>query len=63
MVRCVTVFDEFPHPSTGPGLQHLARLTTALGVDVLRRCWLEVTGQEPPPAVISFIQSNQTKES
>ena len=62
-VRCVSVFGEFPHPSTGPAPQHLARLTAALGVDVLRRCWLEVTGQEPPPAVISFIQPNQTKES
>jgi hypothetical protein len=62
-VRCVTVFDEFPHPLTGPGPWHLARLTTALGVDVLRRCWLEVTGHQPPPAVVSFIESHQAEES
>jgi tetratricopeptide (TPR) repeat protein len=63
MVRCITVFDEFPHPSTGPGPVHLVRLTTALGADWLRRCWLDVTGHEPPAAVISFIESHQARES
>ena len=63
MVRCVTVFDEFPHPMTEPGPQHLARLTAALGVDVLRRRWLDVTGHEPAATVVSFIESHQAEES
>lgn len=61
-VRCVTVFDQFPHPLTGPGPRHLARLTTALGLEALQRCWLEVTGREVPPAVVSFIESSHPQE-
>ncbi len=63
IVRCVTVFDEFPHPSTGPGPQHLARLTASQGVEILRECWVEVTGHGPPPDVVSFIESGRAEES
>ena len=63
IVRCVTVFDEFPHPATDPGPQHLARLTVALGDEALRCCWLEVTGHEPPGPVVSFIEANRPEES
>ncbi len=34
-VRCVALFEQFPHPATGPGPQHLARLTRQLGMPSL----------------------------
>lgn len=57
MVRCVTLFAEFPHPMTGPAPTHLARLTTELGIDTLERCWHRVTGQPLLPVVRDFIAS------
>jgi hypothetical protein len=37
MVRCSGVFPEFPHPATGPGPHHLARLTGRLACPPLRQ--------------------------
>ena len=59
-VRCVALFDEFPHPATGPGPQHLARLTAGLGVDTLERCWQQVTGHPLPQPVRDYIQAKET---
>ncbi|HEV3290257.1 MAG TPA: tetratricopeptide repeat protein, partial [Streptosporangiaceae bacterium] len=39
MVRCVTLFSQFPHPATGPGPEHLARLTGQLGLPALEQAW------------------------
>jgi hypothetical protein len=58
-VRCVALFDEFPHPSTGPGPQILARLTTRLGIDTLEQCWQQVTGSPLPHAVRDYIQRKE----
>jgi hypothetical protein len=54
-VRCVALFDEFPHPATGPGPDHLARLTGVLGVGALEACWLKVTGSTLPAAVREYV--------
>ena len=51
MVRCVGLFDEFPHPATGPGPEHLARLTRKLGVKILEATWLRCHGVALPEAV------------
>jgi len=48
MVRCVALFPDFPHPSTGPGPRHLARLAAALGVGALEETWRRVTGEILP---------------
>jgi len=48
MIRCVTLFDTFGHPATGPAPRHLARLACALGPDALATAWQEVTGDPPP---------------
>ncbi|MEU8530065.1 MULTISPECIES: CHAT domain-containing tetratricopeptide repeat protein [Streptomyces] len=55
VVRCVTTFDQFPHPSTGPGPVHLAELTDVLGIAALERTWLAVTGRTLPSAVRDFL--------
>jgi hypothetical protein len=47
-VRCVTLFDQFPHPLTGPGPRHLARLTNLLGMPVLQTALQQITGQPVP---------------
>jgi hypothetical protein len=62
MVRCVVLFDEFPHPATGPAPIHLARLSTDLGIDTLKHCWRQVTDKPIPAAVQHFIeqQTNNT---
>jgi len=54
-VRCVTLFGQFPHPATGPGPVHLARLTKLLGMPALQAAWQQVTGQPVPPAVRDYI--------
>ena len=58
-MRCVTLFGQFPHPLTGPGPEHLARLTAQLGICTLETCWREVTGSPLPPAVRDYINSSQ----
>jgi hypothetical protein len=55
VVRCVALFDEFPHPATGPGPEHLARLTTHLGIDALEQCWQQVTGSPLPHTVRDYV--------
>jgi hypothetical protein len=57
MVRCVTLFDQFPHPATGPGPRHLARLTRQLGTPALEQSWQQATGQPMPQAVRDYITS------
>lgn len=55
-VRCVRLFAEFPHPSTGPAPAHLARLSAALGMDALAASWQRGTGQPLPEAVRQGVQ-------
>ena len=55
MVRCIALFDEFPHPATGQGPDHLARLMGVLGVGALEACWLKVTGSPLPAAVREYV--------
>ncbi|MFF3714193.1 tetratricopeptide repeat protein [Streptomyces phaeochromogenes] len=55
MVQCVSLFEQFPHPSTGPGPAHLKRLTNSLGIDALERTWQSVTGTPLPPPVRTFV--------
>jgi hypothetical protein len=57
MVRCVILFDEFPHPATGAAPTHLARMTAELGIDILQRRWRQVTGQPLPQAVRDMLGS------
>jgi tetratricopeptide (TPR) repeat protein len=54
-IRCVTVFDEFPHPATEPGPKHLALLTGKLGTGALEECWQQVTGKPLPRAVSDYV--------
>jgi tetratricopeptide (TPR) repeat protein len=62
MVRCVTLFDQFPHPMTGPGPSHLARLTSQLGMPALEEAWQEVTGQPLPQQVRGYITTHQGED-
>ncbi len=50
-VRCVALFPEFPHPATGPGPRHLARLTVKLGQAALAESWRRSTGAALPAAI------------
>ena len=51
MVRCVALFPEFPHPATGPGPHHLARLTAVLGLPALEASWQRCTGAALPAQI------------
>jgi tetratricopeptide (TPR) repeat protein len=62
MVRCVALFDEFPHPATDTGPEHLARLTTRLGIAALEQCWQQVTGSPLPPAVRDYVQRKEPSQ-
>ncbi|MGW2283861.1 tetratricopeptide repeat protein [Streptomyces phaeochromogenes] len=55
VVRCVALFEQFPHPLTGPGPAHLKRLTNSLGIGALERTWQSVTGSPLPPPVRDFV--------
>jgi tetratricopeptide (TPR) repeat protein len=56
IVRCVALFDEFPHQATATGPVHLVRLTAELGVNTLKRCWYRLTNRPLPPAIRDFIE-------
>lgn len=56
-IRCLALFEEFPHPLTGPAPRHLVRITAELGIDALERCWHRVTGQPLPASVRDFVRS------
>jgi hypothetical protein len=62
MVRCVALFDQFPHPATGPGPFHLARLTRQLGMPALEEAWQRVTGQPVPQPVRDYITSQPDQQ-
>jgi tetratricopeptide (TPR) repeat protein len=47
-IRCIALFPEFPHPATGPGPRHLARLTAKLGWPALEESWRRCA-KEPLP--------------
>jgi len=53
------LFDQFPHPATGPGPGHLARLARQLGMSALEEAWRQVTGQPLPGQVRDYITSHQ----
>ena len=61
-VRCVTLFSQFPHPATGPGRSHLARLARQLGMPALEQAWQQVTGQPVPQPVRDYITSHHDEE-
>ena len=54
-VRCVALFPEFPHPATGPGPGHLARLTAELGMPALEASWQRCTGGPLPETVRAWV--------
>ncbi|WP_328580460.1 hypothetical protein [Streptomyces sp. NBC_00370] len=54
VIRCVSLFDEVPHPSTGPGHRQLRRLTAQLGVQILEDAWHHATGNRLPDAVREY---------
>ena len=61
-VRCVALFEQFPHPATGPGPSHLARLTAQLGIAALEASWQKQTGSKLPEHVRSAVEQ-MIKES
>jgi tetratricopeptide (TPR) repeat protein len=63
MVRCVTLFSQFPHPSTGSGPSHLTRLARQLGMPALEETWRQVTGHPVPRQVRDYITSNHDQPS
>ena len=54
-VRCISLFPEFPHPATGPGPSHLARLTASLGLAALETSWQRCTGATLPKNIRTAI--------
>ena len=56
-VRCVALFADFPHPATGPGPAHLARLTARLGLPALEAAWRRATGQILPDHVRTWVEA------
>ncbi|WUH95903.1 tetratricopeptide repeat protein [Streptomyces sp. NBC_00433] len=54
VVRCVSLFDEIPHPGSGTGPKHLRHLTAQLGIEAVEHAWRTVTGDPLPPAVREF---------
>lgn len=55
-VRCVALFEEFPHPLTGTGALRLVVLTHEMGMGALEEVWVEVTGEELPGNVRDVVE-------
>lgn len=64
LVHCVSIFDEFPSPLTGPAPAHIAALTEQLGWEALERSWAKVTGRPLPNDVREYVrvELDQTKD-
>lgn len=62
VVRCVTLFGQFPHPATGPGPGHMARLAREIGLPSLEMTWQQVTGQPLPPPVRDYVEDHRDDE-
>ncbi|MYV55432.1 tetratricopeptide repeat protein [Streptomyces sp. SID3212] len=62
-VRCVSLFEEIPHPSTVPGPSHLTRFTRQLGMKSLEETWQAVTGHPLPAAVREYVLTHQDTTS
>jgi tetratricopeptide (TPR) repeat protein len=63
IVRQVTLFNQFPHPATGPGPRHLARLARHLGMPAMEEAWQQATGQSLPQQVRDYIISHHDESS
>ncbi|MEV4767741.1 tetratricopeptide repeat protein [Micromonospora humida] len=57
-VRCVSLFDQVPHPLTGTGTEHLKRMARNLGMNAVAQIWPEVTGQQLPAAVRTYLHAD-----
>jgi tetratricopeptide (TPR) repeat protein len=60
MIKCVSKFDEFPHPATGPAPEHLTRIVAGWGrdgMDLLDWWWEEVTGNPLPDSVRTYVRA------
>ncbi|MFG2346139.1 tetratricopeptide repeat protein, partial [Streptomyces phaeochromogenes] len=55
IVQCIALFEQFPHPATGPGPAHLKRMTNSLGIGTLEQTWQSVTGSPLPSPVRNFV--------
>jgi len=55
-VRCVALFEQFPHPQTGTGPRQLTLLTAELGMTALASSWTRQTGQSLPQHVRSAVE-------
>ncbi len=56
MVRCVCLFEEFPHPSTTPVPHNMAVVTKMIGLEALEASWLKVTGNDLPGHVREYVE-------
>src|SRR5262249_36554047 len=56
MVRCVALFDQFPHPASGLGPSRLALLSAQLGISALEASWQKQTGRKLPEQVRSAVE-------
>ena len=65
IIRCVTLFDEFPSSLTGAaaGPSALVRLTRQLGLPALEAAWQQVTGQPLPQAIRDHVTSTANQPS
>jgi tetratricopeptide (TPR) repeat protein len=63
MIRCVTLFGDFPDPASAPGPECVALLTAELGIATLEACWQEITDRPLPPAVRDYLASSQAGDT
>lgn len=54
-IRCVILFEQFPHPMSESGLSALVWLTRQFGMPALETAWRQVTGQSVPRAVRNYL--------
>ncbi|WUH89387.1 tetratricopeptide repeat protein [Streptomyces sp. NBC_00433] len=62
VVKCVSLFDAIPHPSTGSGPAHLRLLTAELGIEAVEGAWQATTGSPLPAAVREYVLTEPTAD-
>ncbi|MGW1564469.1 hypothetical protein ACWCQ1_49795 [Streptomyces sp. NPDC002144] len=55
VIKCVALFDEFPHPMTASGPAYLRHLTGRLGIATVENAWQQEIGNPLPDAVREYV--------
>lgn len=58
IIRCIILYDTFPHPDTGHAPDVLVGFVRILGMEELAKSWQAVAGYPLPPSVGNYVRTS-----